>query len=267
MEGLRGRVEPPEPFKRVVRETQVVVMAAGRAKRMGMVGLPKALIPVAGKPMIDRCLEMIASTGFKRVLLVLGYKWERIAEHVGDGSRYGLTVDRVVIDIDVCPGKGQTLLKLMELEAIGRRRVLIVYPDDILTSSSFLTGFLLAHHAAREKLGVWGSVMVVNAVKLPYGVVRMGRDGLAAAFVEKPVLHLLASTGYYILEPRALSMAKRVVPRDPHVAAEFESYLLPRLAEKGKLYVHIVPEWAWLPVNTWKDLEEAEKALSDGEAG
>lgn len=251
----------------IVRRVKPLIMAAGRAKRMGPLNIPKAMVPVAGKPLIDWCLEMLRAVGFREAVLVLGHLWEKIVEYVGEGDRYGLSLEKVVIDLDLNPGKGQTLVRLIEMGVIGRKCVLVAFPDDLLIDPSVLATFISTHHLAREKMGIWGSVMAVRAVRLPYGRVEVGPGGLVTSFEEKPLLPIAASTGYYILEPEALELAKKAIPLDPRFPAEFETYLLPKLAEMGRLYCHLVPEWVWLPVNTWKDLEEAERFLTGSVSG
>jgi len=99
-------------------------------------------------------------------------------------------------------------------------------------------------------------------LQLPYGYVEVDSLSLTTSFKEKPVLPIHASTGLYIFEPPALKLLDDLVDMSSSEAVEFESILLPRLAEARKLHAFIIPRDAWLPVNTIKELEEAEKALS-----
>lgn len=77
---------------------QCVILAGGLATRMRPLtdAIPKALIPVAGRPFIDHQLEWLARVGVTRVLLSVGYRGEMLSRHVGDGGRWGLTL--AVID-------------------------------------------------------------------------------------------------------------------------------------------------------------------------
>ncbi|HWD08718.1 MAG TPA: NTP transferase domain-containing protein [Actinomycetota bacterium] len=86
----------------------VAILAGGRGTRMaGRTGplLPKAMLPVAGRPFIDHKLEQLAAEGTTRVVLLLGHGAGAIADHVGDGARYGLEV-AVVLDGEVLLGTG-----------------------------------------------------------------------------------------------------------------------------------------------------------------
>lgn len=76
---------------------QCVILAGGLGTRIRTrrSDLPKALIPVLGKPFVFYQLEWLASQKVSRVLLSLGYGSDRIVEAVGDGSAFGLRVDYV----------------------------------------------------------------------------------------------------------------------------------------------------------------------------
>ena len=71
-----------------------LVPAAGRGTRLGRIGaaLPKALVPIGGRPAIDHIFEMLRQAGISRVFLVVGYKKEQLISYVDDGSDFGLKV-------------------------------------------------------------------------------------------------------------------------------------------------------------------------------
>jgi N-acetyl-alpha-D-muramate 1-phosphate uridylyltransferase len=72
----------------------VVILAGGLATRLRPITekIPKALVEINGQPFIDHQLALLAANGITRVVLSVAYLGEMIAEHVGDGSRYGLNV-------------------------------------------------------------------------------------------------------------------------------------------------------------------------------
>src|SRR5690349_19498755 len=71
------------------------ILAGGLATRLRPITekIPKSLVEVAGKPFIDHQLTLLQIKGFKRVVLCLGHLGEQVAEVVGDGRRWGLTVE------------------------------------------------------------------------------------------------------------------------------------------------------------------------------
>jgi len=71
---------------------QAVILAGGLGTRLGEVGKnkPKSLITVCGKPFLEIQLEKLKSQGYSDILLCVGYLWEQIYAHFGDGKRYGV---------------------------------------------------------------------------------------------------------------------------------------------------------------------------------
>ncbi len=73
---------------------QVVILAGGLGTRLALrtQDLPKALVPVAGKPFLTWQLDAIARCGFREVVLCIGHRGAAIREFLGDGSAFGVTV-------------------------------------------------------------------------------------------------------------------------------------------------------------------------------
>ncbi len=71
-----------------------MILAAGRGKRLRPLtdGVPKALIEVRGRSLLERHLDRLRDAGIKDVVINLGWLGEKIVERVGSGSRYGLNI-------------------------------------------------------------------------------------------------------------------------------------------------------------------------------
>jgi MurNAc alpha-1-phosphate uridylyltransferase len=71
-----------------------MVLAAGRGERMRPLtdSLPKPLLRVSGKPLIERHVERLAAAGFERLVINLAWLGSMIREYLGDGARYGLSI-------------------------------------------------------------------------------------------------------------------------------------------------------------------------------
>lgn len=71
-----------------------MLLAAGRGERLRPLTdhTPKPLVKVAGQPLIDHHLWRLAKAGFREVVINISHLGEQIRAHVGDGSRYGVTV-------------------------------------------------------------------------------------------------------------------------------------------------------------------------------
>jgi NDP-sugar pyrophosphorylase family protein len=73
---------------------QCVILAGGLGTRMRPLteSIPKALVPVLGRPFVDWQLELLAGQGVERAVICVGYRGDMLREHVGDGSRFGMAV-------------------------------------------------------------------------------------------------------------------------------------------------------------------------------
>ena len=74
--------------------THLAIIAGGKGTRMGdaAVSVPKALIPVCGKPVLQHQLELAAHCGVRSVTIFAGYRADQIRAFVGDGARFGLRI-------------------------------------------------------------------------------------------------------------------------------------------------------------------------------
>jgi MurNAc alpha-1-phosphate uridylyltransferase len=71
-----------------------MILAAGRGERMRPLTdeIPKPLLPVAGKPLIEHQIERVAAAGFRQVVINHAWLGEKIESTLGDGSRWNLTI-------------------------------------------------------------------------------------------------------------------------------------------------------------------------------
>jgi NDP-sugar pyrophosphorylase family protein len=112
---------------------QCVIIAGGLGTRMRAVtgdDIPKALLPVAGRPFIDRQLAWLARTGVTSVVLCIGFKGDLVREFVGDGSRWRLRV-AVVDEGESLRGTGGALRLAADRGALDER-FLVTYGDSFL---------------------------------------------------------------------------------------------------------------------------------------
>lgn len=111
---------------------QCVVLAGGLGTRMRPLtaSVPKALIPVAGRPFVDWQLELLADRGVEEVLFSVGYRGEMLRGHVGDGRRWGLSVDWISEGHDL-RGTAGALRLAYDLGAL-RSSFFVLYGDSYL---------------------------------------------------------------------------------------------------------------------------------------
>jgi NDP-sugar pyrophosphorylase family protein len=116
----------------VDRTVQCLILAGGLATRMRPLTetIPKALIPIAGRPFIDHQLGWLAAHGVTDVVLSVGYLGEALSAHVGDGAALGLRVRTV----DEGPNLRGTAgaVRLAFDEGALEERFLLTYGDSFL---------------------------------------------------------------------------------------------------------------------------------------
>ena len=80
---------------------KAVILAAGKGTRMGSLTeeLPKPILPVEGKPILEHMISGIAAQRVHKVSIIVGTKPEDIREHLGDGSALGLDITLSLIHI------------------------------------------------------------------------------------------------------------------------------------------------------------------------
>jgi len=75
--------------------SQAVLLAAGRGTRMKELtnDLPKPMLEVRGKPILQHIVEGLRNAGVQRVLIIVGYRADVVRGHFGDGSNFGVAVE------------------------------------------------------------------------------------------------------------------------------------------------------------------------------
>ncbi len=109
----------------------MVILAGGVGSRIQSVaqGLPKALIPVGGRPFIERQFALLRASGCRDVLLCVGHLGEQIERCVGDGARLGLRVAYAWEDPTHLLGTGGALVHALPLL---RETFMVMYGDSYL---------------------------------------------------------------------------------------------------------------------------------------
>lgn len=229
------------------------ILAAGEGRRMRPLtaNIPKPLLPVAGKPFLEHNIEAMKEAGIKDLILLVGWRAQRIREHFGDGKEFGVRIEYV-----------DQKERLGTAHAIGMVKdkvdsaFLCLYGDVVLTKES-VKG-LVEHHRK-----VKGNVMALTTVEDPkrYGVI-ISEDGVVKDIVEKPEVpeSNTINAGAYILEPEIFE-AIAETKKSPR--GEFEitdSFKL--LMKKTHLYTHIL-KGEWIDVARPWDLIEANRILME----
>lgn len=245
-----------------IKNTQILVFAGGKAKRMGFVDKPKPLLQVNGKPLLDICIDYYKGCGFHDFVILVGYKHEQIKRHLGDGKKHEIKVKYSVDPEMKKVGKGKALKHAIQTGAIDlKKRALIAFPDDIFLEPTLPLKFLLHHLEGVKMRNTIATTVLASAIDYPYGTAEVDENNLVLKFEEKPTIKLRTSTGLYMFEPEVYDLVVKLVDMNSPEAIEFEKVVLPDLTKKKKVYALIIPKNVWLPINTLKELEQADSML------
>lgn len=111
---------------------QCVILAGGRGERMRPLtdSIPKTLIQVGGQPFAGHQLDWLASEGLDRIVYCIGYRGDLLRDYVGDGSRWGVSVDYVDEGNELRGTAGAVRLALDE--GVLADRFFVLYGDSYL---------------------------------------------------------------------------------------------------------------------------------------
>ena len=254
-----------EELRKEIKKTQIVIPVGGHGKRLGYQDTPKALIKVAGKTLIEREIELYRDCGFTDYKLLIGYLGDKIKDYLGDGRRLNVKIQYCEDPKVKEKGKGKALKNAIEKGIIEKnRRTIITFPDDIKLNR-FLPIMLLAHHIhGYERYGTIATALLISSTTYPYGTAKIDNYGRIEQFIEKPQIHILTNVGVCVMEPQIYDLIKKLIKIDDPKPIEYEKVILPKIAEDRKLYSMIIQgddKEEWIPVNTRKELERAEKIL------
>jgi NDP-sugar pyrophosphorylase family protein len=218
---------------------EAIILAGGKATRMGDAagGLPKALVPIAGHPLVEYQVSQLVAAGVARIIVSCGEGQAGLFET----ALAGLGADVVTVAEPEPLGRGGGLRFAAAVREEGGP-VYAVNGDELHDVD--LEALLEAHR------GHGGAATIVVAPLVSqFGVVELEGDRVTG-FREAPRLPHWVNSGVYVLDEEAL---ERLPVRGDHEHTTF-----PELAEEGKLY-GFRHEGLWITVNTPKDLLRADE--------
>ena len=220
-----------------------VIMAGGYGTRLRPLTdeLPKPMLPVGDRPLLELIIEQLRKAGISRVNLSTHYKSELIAQHFGDGKGFGVDIEYVEEHQPLGTAGAVSKLDVSE-------HPLLVINGDILTQVDF-RAMLDFHREHRAEMSV---AVRQHEFRVPFGVVET--EGVDITKIsEKPVFSRFINAGIYLLNPQVCQLV-------PEGQAYDMPDLISRLVAEGRRVISFPIREYWLDIG---QVEDYERALAD----
>jgi NDP-sugar pyrophosphorylase family protein len=225
---------------------RAVILAGGKGTRMRpfTYEMPKPMIPVQGKPLLQHIVELIRKYEIRNITLSTGYMGDKIREYFGNGSKFGVDISYVEEKHEMGTAGA---LHLMEDTLSGP---FIMFNGDILANID-LHDFIIFHRENKA-----AATIALTPVEDPsrFGVADL-RGNRILKFIEKPkegvVKSKLINAGVYVLEPEVLEYI-------PKGRSMMEVDVFPKLAKEGRLFGYPF-DGQWFDTGTHEAYERAIK--------
>ena len=235
-------------IKTVQMDKHAVILAGGKGTRLRpyTISMPKPLVPINEMPIIEIIIKQLIQSGFNRVTISVNYMADMIKAYLGDGSKYGISIDYSFED--------------KELSTMGPLRLIRDLPDnflvmngDVLTDLNF-ANFCNTHTCCNNLFSISASR---RTEKIEYGVLECDKDKLVG-FKEKPSNDFLVSMGVYMLNRDVL----KFIPADVFFGFD---HLMYKLIESNSLASVIEHKGKWFDIGRPQDYDMANSEYSEFE--
>jgi NDP-sugar pyrophosphorylase family protein len=229
--GFKSTLEP--------LDLPVVIMAGGQGSRLKPITniIPKPLIPIGDKPILEIIIDRFSSLGVKKFYLSVNYKHEMIRFYFDGVKDKNYELHYFIEPSPLGTGGSLHLLK-------GQiQSTFFVSNCDIIIDQNYHDIYDY-HKNQKNELTI---VAALRHMQIPYGTLESGNNGELLELKEKPELTFMINTGMYVLEPHLLEE----IPVNTffHITDLIEKVK----QRKGRVGVFPVSEGAWMDIGEWKE--------------
>jgi dTDP-glucose pyrophosphorylase/predicted transcriptional regulator len=248
---LKSDVFKPDLISEVYSEkieSSVVIMAGGRGTRMEPFTtiLPKPLMPIGNKSMLEIIMEEYAKYGMKDFCISVNYKANLIKAYLADIN----TIYNISYIQEEKPLGTAGSLKLLDEQTY--KTPFFVSNCDIIIKADYAKIYNF-HRSHGYDITIVASF---QSYKVPYGVCEIEEEGVLSRINEKPEYNFLVNTGMYVINPGVLQYI-------PHNEFFHITDLIEKLKSLDrKVGVYPVTEKSWVDIGQWSEYKEALKLLS-----
>ena len=223
-----------------------VVLAGGKGRRLMpfTAEIPKPLVKLDDRSVLEHLLERMRETGVEEICLSVNHHAQMIRDVIKDGTSFGLKV-RYTEE----PEPLSTAAPLLLIDNLPE--TFMVVNGDILTDMHFAEVFA-AHQKQQAEVTI---VTQYRRGQMEYGVVETDKTGLVKSFVEKPAYEFVVSCGVYIFNRSILQYIPQGIPFG------FDQLMLTLLDAKIPINTYPFTGY-WLDIGRIEDYEQARQDLA-----
>ncbi|MEY4430313.1 MAG: hypothetical protein RLZZ533_249 [Cyanobacteriota bacterium] len=248
---------------------KAMILAAGKGTRVRPIThtIPKPMIPILQKPVMEFLLELLREHGFTEIMVNVSHLAEEIENYFRDGQRFGVEIaysfEGRIEDgelIGDAMGSAGGLKKIQTFQRFFDDTFVVLCGDALIDLD---LSEAVRRHKAKGAMASLITKRVPREQVSSYGVVVTDDDGRVRSFQEKPAVDEAASdminTGIYIFEPEVLDYVPAGVPFD------IGSDLFPRLVEDGAAFYALPMEFEWVDIGKVPDYWQAIRSVLQGD--
>ena len=247
---------------------KAMILAAGKGTRIRPITniMPKPMIPIMQKPVMEFLVELLRQHGFDRIMVNVSHLSEEIENYFRDGQKFGvqmaysfegLLVGGEAIGNPV--GSAGGLKKIQEFSGFFDDTFVVLCGDALIDLD---LSEAVRRHRAKGAMASLITKRVPHDQVSSYGVVVTDPDGRVLSFQEKPAVEEAASdminTGIYIFEPEVLDY----IPSGE--SFDIGSDLFPKLVESGAPFYALPMEFEWVDIGKVPDYWQAIRSVLQG---
>jgi dTDP-glucose pyrophosphorylase len=229
------------------RPNLMIIMAGGKGTRLMPYtkDLPKPMVAINKKPMLQHLIEKACREGFKNFLLIIHHLGHVIQDYFGNGNKFGINIEYLIEDEPMGTVGGLGMIEKIITEPF------VVTNADVISDVNY--GYMIDFH----KRNLADATMAVRSFEWqnPYGVVDLkGIDILN--FNEKPIIKNHINAGIYVLSPLTLAQLKKGMKLD------MPDFLMHLKNENYKVIAYPIHE-SWMDLGRPVDLSLANNILNN----
>jgi mannose-1-phosphate guanylyltransferase len=246
-----------------------MILAAGKGTRVRPLtkDLPKPMIPILGKPVMEYLIEHLARHGVKEIMINVAHHNKKIEQYFSNGQRLGVQIGYSYEghfdhgELQAKPrGSAGGMRYIQDFGGFFDTTTIVLCGDALIDLD--IGAALFEHKQKKAMVSIVTMEVPISEVS-NYGIVETDKNGRVISFQEKPqpedARSNLASTGIYFFEPEAIDL----IPKGE--TFDIGSQLFPLLVEKGLPFYAQTRSYHWIDIGRISDYWEVLQRVLRGE--